>query len=103
IAVDTARANVAANGLSEIVRVSAGSVDSAEASDHYDLVVANIIARVIIELAPALVEKVRPGGTLVAGGIIASRADDVDRALLGLGQIVERHVDGDWITLVARN
>jgi len=66
------------------------------------VVVANIIARVIIAIAPGLVERVQPGGVLVVGGIIASRADEVVQTLADLGQTVERFVDGDWTTLVAR-
>lgn len=102
IAVDTARANVAANGLSERIRVEAGSADTASSQATFDLVVANIIARVILEIAPELRRRLAPGGTLIVGGIIADRADEVEAELHRLGLRTERHVDGDWVVFSGR-
>jgi ribosomal protein L11 methyltransferase len=102
VAVEAAQANVRANGLEDRVAVRLGSIE--EASDErYDLVVANIIARVIADLAPALVAALAPGGILIAGGIIEERlplAEDALRAA-GLAEI-DQVRDGDWVTLVGR-
>ena len=100
LAVDAARENVAFNQVDRQITVLHGSVDSAPAGDSYDVVVANIIARVIIELAPRLVARVRPRGVLVVGGIIADPADAVANELGRLGVVLQRYVDGDWITFL---
>ena len=103
VAVEAAQGNVRANGLEEQITVRLGSVEEV-AGERYDLVVANIIARVIADLAPALVAALAPGGTLIASGIIEERlplAADALRAA-GLSEIEERR-DGDWVMLVGRS
>ena len=70
----------------------------------YDLIVANIIANVIIALAAPFAAALRPGGVLLAAGIIRDREDDVRAALGTAGLAVERREARDeWITLVARH
>jgi ribosomal protein L11 methyltransferase len=84
--------------------------DSLEASapaiapdGSYNLVVANIIARVIAELAPALVAALAPGGILIASGIIDERLALAEEALRDAGlQNIQRVQEGDWFTLVGR-
>ena len=102
IAVSVARANVQVNGLSERITVQTGTVETPDYGLTYDVVVANIIARVIIEIAPDLCRRMAPAGTLVTAGIIADRADDVAKRLSSLGLQWERFVDGDWVTFVCR-
>lgn len=103
LAVAAARRNVASNGLTGIIQVTEGSADSPPADGQFDVVLANIIARVILEIAPNLAAKLRPGGSLITAGIIADRADEVTQALIGLGLKVERFTDGDWVALVGRS
>jgi ribosomal protein L11 methyltransferase len=103
IAVQAARENVETNGLAERIVVGRGSVDAAPDRERYDLVVANIIARVIVDLAPALAARVRPGGRLVASGILDVRRDEVAAALAAGGLAVEETLtEADWIALVCR-
>jgi ribosomal protein L11 methyltransferase len=102
VAVEAAQANAQANGLAERITVLPGSVEETPETT-YDLVVANIIARVIADLAPALVASLAPGGLLIASGIIDERlalAEDALRAA-GLADI-ERVQEGDWFSLVGR-
>ena len=102
VAVRTARENVALNGADAIVRVQAGSIDG-EPLGLFDGVLANILAEVIARLSPHLAAHLRPGGWLVASGIIAPRLDAVERALIVAGLAVERRwQDGDWVALQAR-
>jgi ribosomal protein L11 methyltransferase len=69
----------------------------------FDVVVANIIARVIAQLAPALVRATRPGGALIASGIIAERRAEAEEPLRAAGlRDIRELVDGDWVTLVGR-
>ncbi|HEX5417752.1 MAG TPA: 50S ribosomal protein L11 methyltransferase [Chloroflexota bacterium] len=102
LAVRAASANVALNDLADQITVAEGSADSPLAEAAYPVVIANIIARVILALAPELVAKVRPGGTLVAAGIIADRVDEVIATFERLGLQVDCYVDGDWRALVGR-
>jgi ribosomal protein L11 methyltransferase len=119
VAVAAARANAAANSVAERLDVRHATLEGAAGEPYfplppglsvlgpeigeYDLVLANIIARVIAQLAPALVRAVRPGGTLVASGIIAERLHEAEDPLRAAGlSVVERVQDGDWVTLLAR-
>lgn len=104
--IEVARRNIEANGLARVITVALGSVGerwpfAEPASGRFDLVVANIIARTLVELAPALCDAVRPGGLLVVSSVVAEREDDVARAFQGL-EPVERIAGGDWRTLVWR-
>src|SRR5262249_52518682 len=70
---------------------------------EYDVVVANIIARVIAQLAPALVRATRWGGTLIASGILAERRHEAEEPLQAAGlEEVQDYVEGDWVTLVGK-
>jgi ribosomal protein L11 methyltransferase len=101
VAVDAARSNVELNHLSDCILVAEGSVDVVEGR-QFDVVIANIIARVILELAPSLLARTRPGGTLVLAGIFADRTAEVQAAFARLGVFVETFLDGDWVALVGR-
>lgn len=106
VCVEVARRNVEDNGLAGKVEVALGSVGerwpfATPASGRFDLVVANIIAKALIELAAALRDAVRPGGLLVLSGIVAERAHEVERAFEDM-EPVERVAEGDWRTLVRR-
>lgn len=67
----------------------------------FDLVLANIVADVIIALAPAIRHHLKAGGHLVASGIIEPRRDEVVAALLENGMVLtdEREAEG-WCALV---
>jgi ribosomal protein L11 methyltransferase len=100
LAVKIARENIALNRVED--RVSAVEADMPPAG-VYDIVVANILADVILGMAPALFAATRPGGLLVASGIIDSRAEDVVRGLAGIGFIdIEKATEQEWVALTAR-
>lgn len=100
LAVRAAQANVQSNGVQNIVSVELGSLD--KATDRFDLLFVNILARVIIELAgQGLMDRVRPTGLLIAAGIIEEQEAEVTAALREQGlEIVERRQEKDWVTLV---
>ncbi len=63
----------------------------------YDLVLANIVADVIIALAPRVRGLLSPGGTFLCSGIIEGRADEVAAALNAAGlEIRTRREDNGW-------
>jgi ribosomal protein L11 methyltransferase len=119
VAVEAVRANAAANGLSAQVDARLATLEGAagepffplppdvtvlgEEIGTFDVVLANIIARVIAQLAPALVRATRPGGTLVASGIIAERRHEAEAPLRAAGLTdVYALTEEDWVTLVGR-
>ncbi len=104
VAVRSARENAARNNVADRVAVELGSVGSdAPFSGTYDLVLANIIARVLIELAPGIGDAVAPGGTLVLSGVIEGREAEVRGVFDALGLVFARRDQiEDWVALVYR-
>jgi len=100
VAVRAARANVQSNGVRNTVTVEPGSLD--KTTEEFELVLVNILARVIIELAgQGLVDRVRPTGLMIAAGIIEEQEAEVTAALRERGlEIVERRQEKDWVALV---
>jgi ribosomal protein L11 methyltransferase len=99
LAVEAARANGAANGMADRLTVTHGSLPEAAAERH-PLVLANLVAAVLVELAGRLADHVEPGGTLLASGIIDPRAGEVVEALQAAGlRLTERRDDGEWVSL----
>ncbi|MBQ2697073.1 MAG: 50S ribosomal protein L11 methyltransferase [Clostridia bacterium] len=71
--------------------------------DGYDVVLANIVADVILAMRQRLHDFLRPGGTLIASGIIGERAAEVREGLVATGLILEREsVQEDWVALRLR-
>ncbi len=97
-----ARANVRESGVDQCVRVRQGSLP--DAPGVYDLVVVNILARVIMEMVRAgLAERLQRGGVLITAGITEDQASEVADALEQGGlKIVERRERGDWVSLLAQ-
>lgn len=101
-AVRVARVNVRQNGVDSVVRVGKGSL--ADASGTYDLVVVNILARVIMEMMDAgLAKRLRSDSMLVTAGITADQVPEVAAALERGGlELVGRRQREDWVSLLAR-
>ncbi|MEO6059317.1 MAG: 50S ribosomal protein L11 methyltransferase, partial [Candidatus Limnocylindria bacterium] len=100
VAVESTLANAAANGLADQLLATAGTLPSHPAGEPYPLVLANLVAAVLIELAEPLAAHVAAGGTLLASGIIEGRARDVLAALSSVGFVVEDRLDdGEWVSL----
>ena len=106
IAIDSTIANVRRNRLTKLVGASRGSVPVNTMLwrqwGPFDLVLANLIASLLIELAPALAASVRPGGRLLASGIFIDRESEVVAAFEQLGlRIVDREHHTEWVVLDA--
>jgi len=103
VAVATAQENARRNGVASQVTVAQGSL--VQATETYDLLVVNILAKVIMALArEGLGERVRPEGQWVAAGIIESQVLEVVTALEAAGlQVIERRQVSDWVTLIGQN
>lgn len=104
VSVRAAIENVGRNELAVPVRVEQGSsVTDGPFPGTYETVVANIIARVLIELAGGIAGAVAEGGTLVLAGIIEGREQDVVDVYATNGfSVVARDQIEDWIGLILR-
>ena len=69
----------------------------------YDLLIANILAGPLIELAPDFASALVPGGSLLLAGLLATQEAEVRRACRRAGlRIAHREVRGDWSILWLR-
>lgn len=69
----------------------------------YDIVLANIVADVIIPLAPYARECTAPGGAFITSGIIDGRQDEVTAAIEAAGFKIEKHLAEDgWHAYLCR-
>jgi ribosomal protein L11 methyltransferase len=101
LSIETTIANAALNGLSDVIRTQQGSLPLPEPR-QFHLVVANLIAGVLIDIADELYSSVWPDGRLLASGIFNEREAEVLAAFDSAGfRVIGRRVDGDWIALEA--
>lgn len=98
IAIESTAANAARNDLGGQLQTRLGSIPTGE--PPFDLVLANLIASLLVRLAPELAAEVRDGGTLIVSGIFIDREDEVREALVAAGIVVAgRRIEGDWVAL----
>ncbi|MGH2462392.1 MAG: 50S ribosomal protein L11 methyltransferase [Candidatus Limnocylindria bacterium] len=99
LAVEASTANARANDLGDRFVARHGTLPD-QAAENFPLVVANLVATVLVELASRLAAHSAPGGTLIASGIIESRSDEVESALTVAGfEAVDWITEGDWVTV----
>ncbi len=100
IAIEATELNARRNGLARVIEARRGSVPTKGGS--FDLVLANLIASLLIDLAGRLASVVRPTGQLVASGIFVDREPEVVEAFERAGMsIVDRTEESDWVCLRA--
>lgn len=101
LAVEATTANAARNGLEAVVEARRGTLPLAT-GPQFDLVCANLVAGLLVAMAPDLRAALRPGGRLLASGIFAEREGEVSEAfaLAGL-RVVGRRSETDWVMLDA--
>lgn len=103
LAVEATVANAGANDLADRVTAHLGSLPPKPGGEPYPLVLANLVAAVLIDLAEPLAAHTAPGGMLLASGIIETRADEVLAALTATGfAIATRLDDGEWVSVGLR-
>src|SRR5207244_2443795 len=94
-AVAATLANARANGLATRVVARRGTLAAGDAT--YRLILANLVASTLIELASGLADHTAAGGALVGRGIIGGRSDEVLPALAAPGLRVR---DGAQLVLL---
>jgi ribosomal protein L11 methyltransferase len=97
-ALTATRDNAAANDLLEAIHV-VGSAE--ELAPGADIVMANILAGPLCELAPALSRLVRPHGRLILAGLLSTQAAEVASAYASAFEVTEFKTRDGWTSLAA--
>ncbi|UCH75415.1 MAG: 50S ribosomal protein L11 methyltransferase [Rhodospirillales bacterium] len=104
VAVRVTRANARANGVGRLVTAGEGAGFAApllRRRGRFDLIVANILARPLQRMAPALAHNLVPGGTAVLSGLLTHQEAAVIAACRAHGlRIAHRIRIETWSTLV---
>jgi ribosomal protein L11 methyltransferase len=108
VAIDVSRDNAAINGVTlghgrgELLLAVADGMDSAmlTARAPFDLLIANILAGPLIELAPAFAKATAPGSTIILAGLLDTQADAVVEAYEAEGCSVIERGPGEWTVMV---
>jgi ribosomal protein L11 methyltransferase len=108
VAAEVARDNAAINaiklghGKGELLLAQADGMDSPllAARAPFDLIVANILAGPLIDLAPDFAKALPPGGTVVLAGLLDAQAASVAQAYEEQGLTVRDRGFGEWPVLV---
>ena len=100
-AVRAARQNFRRTRVQRQVSLTQGTVPHPLAEKgHFDVVAANISARAVSDRAPFIAPVLKPGGVLIASGIMNDQQAGIEEALTGLGLRLEKTwAKDDWITL----
>ena len=110
IAVDVARENASINGVKlghgagELLLVTADGMDSPllSARAPFDLIIANILAGPLIELAPDFARALASDGTVMLAGLLDTQADAVTAAYEARNLSLATRGAGEWPVLVLR-
>lgn len=101
VAVKVADENAALNGLANKTTYKVGNLNQS-VQGRYSIVCANIVADVIMALAPDVPQLLAPGGRFLCSGIIDSRAQEVQEALAQAGLKISQTVtNGGWVAFAA--
>ena len=69
----------------------------------YDIVAANILADVLVELTPVVVNQMKPGGIYITSGIIDDKEQTVVDAVTAAGlEVLSVTYQGEWVCVTAR-
>jgi len=109
-AINVARENAAINGVTlghgagELLLAAADGMHSPMLSARapFDLIIANILAGPLIELAPDFAHALVPDGTVVLAGLLQTQVDAVIEAYEAVGMTVTDRGSGEWPVLLLR-
>lgn len=109
-AIDATYENMEVNGIPrDRYEVMIGNIiDDKEIQDRvgygcYDIVVANILADVLVQLTPVIVSQLKPGGIYITSGIIDNKEETVKEAVKEAGlTVLDVTYQGEWVCVTAR-
>jgi len=99
-AVEATVANAARNGVAGVI--SASTRPLADVSEAFDIVLANLLASTVVDLAPDLRQVTAESGALIVSGVLADRHDHV-RAALAPMKVVDTVTRENWAALLVRH
>ena len=100
-AVEVALENARINGVADRFAATFRPLSAAEGI--YDLVIANIIAEILIDLKGEILSRCATGGTLILSGILEEKSGWVEEEYRMEGaRLIERKTDGQWAALLLR-
>ncbi len=98
-AVRVAKENARKNRVDSKIKLTRGDVTKLplKAARQYDLVCANLISNLLISEKRRIVSRLKPDGTLVLAGILATEFGEVERAFAELKlKLVASRVENEW-------
>jgi ribosomal protein L11 methyltransferase len=99
-ATECSQENFERNHVSNVAIVT-GTLDKTETT--FDLILANIQADVLCDLAPAMAAKLANEGHVILSGILSDQTDDVVAAYASAGFVLaSRHDEGEWTGILLR-
>ena len=109
-AIDATHENMEVNGTPKVkYEVMIGNlIDDKAVQDKvgygcYDIVAANILADVLVELTPVIVDQLKPGGIYITSGIIDDKEQTVVDAVKAAGlEVLDVTYQGEWVCVTAR-
>ncbi len=110
LAVKVAATNATLNHVTEQITLEMGSLAEAKTAalrEHpagFELIIVNILARVIISMCEdGLSSVIRTGGLAIFAGLIDTQEGGVREALQAQGlEVIDRLQEKDWVCLIAR-
>ncbi len=103
VAVDNAVENAILNRVETGLRLGVGSIDTIPAEQRFDLILANILAHPLVDMAADIAARLARPGILVLSGILNEQAEHVAQAYTAQG-LPQPDISraGDWSLLVFR-
>ncbi|WDP90035.1 MAG: 50S ribosomal protein L11 methyltransferase [Desulfobacter sp.] len=104
MAVDITRENLEKNKIDPALYTLEATTLDRTPETAYDLVVANIIAQVIVDIAKDIKKRMAPEGLAILSGIIKERRADVLAALAASNlELAAETVTDEWVAMVVRH
>ncbi len=109
-AIDAVKDNMEANGLADknfelLIGniIDDPAIQDAAGYERYDIVCANILAEVLLQLTPVIARHMKPNGVYITSGIIDDKEEVVVQSLKEAGfEILSIHHQGEWVGISAR-
>ena len=109
-AIEATRENMEVNGIrDDQYEVMIGNIiDDKAVQDKvgyecYDIVAANILADVLVQLTPVVVNQLKPGGIYITSGIIDDKEQTVVDAVRAAGlEVLDVTYQGEWVCVTTR-
>ena len=102
VSISAAKQNVALNNLHNVKVLEGNLLD--KKTEKCDVIVANIIAEIIVDLIPDAVKVMKNDGIFIISGIIESKEDLINEKILENNlEIIERVSDNGWIAFAIKN